>query len=146
MADLKARIEKLIDTADSPEIDVIVQMGRSNDPLNRFVDIASAALKRRSLVTSARDLLPVGLDSLEHSGGKRISPHWRRILGESEASLVAQSALRRPNKRPAAKLMTCEASKKTLKPLLDSSIIRGSRKRSHDPARPAWLWVAESLR
>lgn len=118
---LRDQVEKIIDEATDPTINVIVQMTTPDEELDDILKTASEAMERRRVTVSARDLLPAPADELEKAKGKKTTAAAKRHLAEWNQSLsttMAQSSL---SDTTPAKLKTI--ANRVLKPLFTSSFV-----------------------
>lgn len=144
---LQRQVEKIIDTGQGQSRDVIIRMGGPEVNARGFMPLASEAIRRRLLVSSARDLLPVDADLLARSASKKVSADTRRKLAARGSSLTAQTAL--SVAAVIGRVALQAAGLQALAPLLESDIMgkvlaETSAKRRKGPVTQK-LWSARSV-
>lgn len=135
MISLETQIERIIDEGSGRKRSVIVMM--DGGPDDELVHIAAQVGRKRSLVLSARDLLPPPHDKTERVANDTRSSTARRYLRAEPQSLALQS--QRVLGSTSVERRT-EQGLAHLKPLLDNERVQRSK---HETTPP--LWASSSL-
>ncbi|MCP4203768.1 MAG: S8 family serine peptidase [bacterium] len=126
---LHEQIEKIIDEGRGATRDVIVQMSPESTEYSRLLQASSRAIRKRSMSTSARELLPPPAKILKRKARPKERRTELRTHTQSLASQVAALAKpRRPTPRRAAGL-------KSLDPLLQSEGVKVAAAKEADKER-----------
>lgn len=121
---LKKQVERIIDEGVGSHRSVIVQMKSDETTTRKLLEAAGEAIRRRSLSTTARDMLPPKASALRASGSTKRTRTWDRKLLEVPMSMTSQFALAGAPSitRPDLKSTGIEF----LKPLTESDFVKES--------------------
>jgi hypothetical protein len=125
---LHRQIEFICDTEEGTVHDVVVRMATDSKEDDALVSSVAQTVRRRALLISARDVLPVSRDVLEASrpkrGARASSKQQQQLRGEPHSLLAQVAASAPPGSREVALDEIREESRRALAPLLEAGVVR----------------------
>lgn len=145
---VREQIEMILRSSDGERHEVIIKAGRPDAGDRRFVETIAAAMRRRGMSTSPRDVLPVprpDLDSRPSANRPRGTRGAYQVRAARSRSLAAQAAGQMPS---TSRESLRQSSLLALEPILGSRTLAESRpvkRGSRSQAAPRTFWTSGSL-
>ena len=151
---LHRQIEFICDTEEGTVHDVVVRMATDSKEDDALVSSVAQTVRRRALLISARDVLPVSRDVLEASRPKRgaRASSKQQLRGEPHSLLAQVASSAPPGSREIALDEIREESRRALAPLLKAGVVREATtalaampaRRRPPPLDPVGFWTSGS--
>ena len=147
---IRKQVERIIDEGEGPYRSIIVQMATDDETAQSLIETGSEAVRRRSMSTSARDVLPAKARAMTTVRSSEQTRSERMALRRAEQSVASQIAFR------TAEVVSKQILKSTglgfLEPLISSDFVLRSieavakhqRKRKPEQQVIPHFWSAAS--
>ena len=137
---LERQVERILDEAPEPQVEVIVQMESDRSKSSRLARAAGEALSRRRLSLTPRDLLPGEYRKRITPQEKQETTSTRTLLGRATAETLALAKIQQMGPRPTDSLLQSGIVRAALDRMLRPA--RRARRTKREPSR---FWTSRSM-
>jgi len=137
---MQRQLDRILDEATGAHVDVIVQMESDRRRLKRLSRAAGAALSRRRMSLTPRELLPSSYRKKVSTQARQETASTRTLLGRATAEALTLAKIQKMGRSP-------------MQPLLQSGLVRAALARMTEPTKksqtsrrsPQQFWTSRSM-